>query len=124
MKVVGLNPEFLLKNNFYFTTFNFFFRQTATVMNNDDDDGVEEKITDAYMKTFDLLDIDQDGCLDQEELMKWLTMFGAEINVTSIVEVLTQEGNLSREKFGSLMASYASSNRRDYDITGTIKGHS
>jgi hypothetical protein len=44
-------------------------------------------------------------------------------NVTSIIEVLTQEGNLSREKFGSLMASYASSNRRDYDITGTIKGH-
>ena len=27
-------------------------------------------------------------------------------NVTSIIEVLTQEGNLSREKFGSLMASY------------------
>ena len=96
-------------------------------MDNDSDDGVEEKtgkIREAYMKTFDLLDIDEDGCLDQEELMKWLTMFGAEINVTSIIEVLTQEGNLSREKFGSLMASYASSNRRDYDITGTIKGHS
>ena len=89
-----------------------------------DDDGVKEKIREAYMKTFDLLDSDEDGCLDQEELMKWLTMFGAEINVTSIIEVLTQEGNLSREKFGSLMASYASSNRRDYDITGTIKGHS
>ena len=93
-------------------------------MNDDDDDGVEEKISEAYMKTFDLLDIDQNGSLDQEELMKWLTMFGAEINVTSIVEVLTQEGNLSREKFGRCMASYASSNRRDYDITGTIKGHS
>jgi Ca2+-binding EF-hand superfamily protein len=48
-------------------------------MNNDNDDGIEDKIREAYMKTFDLLDFDENGCLDQEELMKWLTMFGADL---------------------------------------------
>ena len=53
----------------------------------------------------------------------WWTRYrcGAEINVDSIIEVLTKEGNLTRDKFAKLMCSYASSDRRDYDITGPIK---
>jgi len=92
-----------------------------TIMNDDNDDKIEDKIIDAYMQTFDLVDFDQSGCLDKEELMQWLTMCGAEINVDSIIEVLTKEGNLTRDKFAKLMCSYASSDRRDYDITGPIK---
>ena len=53
----------------------------------------------------------------------WWTRYrcGAEINVDSIIEVLTKEGNLTRDKFANIMCSYASSDRRDYDITGPIK---
>ena len=53
--------------------------------------------------------------------MWWTYRCGAEINVDSIIEVLTKEGNLTRDKFAKLMCSYASSDRRDYDITGPIK---
>ena len=54
--------------------------------------------------------------------MRW-TFYrcGAEINVDSIIEVLTKEGDLTRDKFARIMCSYASSDRRDYDITGPIK---
>ena len=56
------------------------------------------------------------------ENMRWTRYrCGAEINVDSIIEVLTKEGNLTRDKFAKLMCSYASSDRRDYDITGPIK---
>merc|ERR1712029_1109457 len=92
-----------------------------TIMNDENDDQVEDKIVDAYMQTFDLVDFDKSGYLDKEELTQWLTMCGAEINVDTIIEVLTKEGNLSRDKFAKLMCSYASSDRRDYDITGPIK---
>ena len=44
-------------------------------MNDDNDDKIEDKIIDAYMQTFDLVDFDQSGCLDKEELMQWLTMY-------------------------------------------------
>ena len=46
-----------------------------TIMNDDNDDKIEDKILDAYMQTFDLVDFDQSGCLDKEELMQWLTMY-------------------------------------------------
>ena len=83
--------------------------------------GADEKLLTAYMQTFDLVDFDKSDCLDKDELTKWLTMCGAEINVAAIIDVLTKEGNLSRERFAKLMSSYASSSRRDYDIGGTIK---
>ena len=44
-------------------------------MNDDNDDKIEDKILDAYMQTFDLVDFDKSGCLDKEELMQWLTMY-------------------------------------------------
>ena len=46
-----------------------------TIMNDDNDDKIEDKILDAYMQTFDLVDFDKSGCLDKEELMQWLTMY-------------------------------------------------
>ena len=44
-------------------------------MNDDNDDKIEDKILDAYMQTFDLVDFDQSGEIDKEELMQWLTMY-------------------------------------------------
>jgi len=85
------------------------------------DDKVEEKLSNAYMQTFDLVDFDESGTLEEEELVKWLTMVGSEINVSKITEVLTAEGVLDRDKFARLMKSYTTSNRRDYGIGGTIK---
>jgi len=85
------------------------------------DGKVEEKLLNAYMQTFDLVDFDESGTLEEEELVKWLTMVGSEINVSKITEVLTAEGVLDRDKFARLMNSYTSSNRRDYGIGGTIK---
>jgi len=85
------------------------------------DGKVEEKLLNAYMQTFDLVDFDESGTLEEEELVKWLTMVGSEINVSKITEVLTAEDVLDRDKFARLMNSYTSSNRRDYGIGGTIK---
>lgn len=85
------------------------------------DDDEEKVLLDAYMQTFDLVDEDKSGTLEKDELVKWLTMVGAELDLTTILDVLLKEGNLSREKFAKLMSSFATSNRRDYDIGGTIK---
>ena len=41
----------------------------------------------------------------------------------TILDVLLEEGNLSRDRFAKLMCSFANSSRRDYDIGGTIKAH-
>lgn len=84
-------------------------------------DNDEDKLRDAYVKTFDLVDADGSGFLDKGELMQWMTMCGAELDVSTIVDTLLKEGNLSRDKFATLMSTYATSNRRDYDIGGTIK---
>ena len=85
------------------------------------DDKEEDTLMDAYMQTFDLVDADGSGSLDKDELIQWLTMCGAELDLKTILDVLLQEGNLTREKFAKLMSSYATSSRRDYDISGTIK---
>jgi len=85
------------------------------------DDKEEDTLMDAYMQTFDLVDADGSGTLDKDELIQWLTMCGAELDLKTILDVLLQEGNLTREKFAKLMSSYATSSRRDYDISGTIK---
>jgi len=85
------------------------------------DDKEEDGLRDAYKQTFDLVDSDSSGTLDQIELMDWLSMCGAELDLTTIVDTLTKEGELSREIFAKLMSTYATSNRRDYDIGGTIK---
>lgn len=78
----------------------------------------DSRLQQAYMQVFDLVDADGSGYLDKEELLQWLTMCGAQIDTTTIVETLVAEGNLSRAKFASLMSAYATSNRRNYDIGG------
>ncbi len=85
------------------------------------EDNAEKTLRGAYEKTFDLVDADKSGTLDREELVQWLSMVGAELDLTKIIDVLTQEGELTREKFARLMSSYTASSRRDYDIGGAIK---
>jgi Ca2+-binding EF-hand superfamily protein len=85
------------------------------------DDKDKEVLMDAYGQTFDLVDSDGSGTLDQTELIQWLEMCGAELDLTKITDVLLKEGNLTRDMFAKLMSSYATSSRRDYDIGGTIK---
>lgn len=83
------------------------------------DDKEEDKLREAYKRTFDLVDADNSGTLDEKELKVWLSMCGAELNLDTIIKVLTEEGELTRDKFAKLMSSYASSSRRDYDIGGS-----
>jgi len=86
-----------------------------------DSSEVENKIRRAYEKTFDLLDSDKSGTLEREELMEWFGMCGAELDLTKIVDTLTKEGSLTRDKFATMMATFATAHRRDYDISGTLK---
>lgn len=81
----------------------------------------EEKLRKAYCQTFDLLDSDKSGTLEREELMAWFAMCGAELDMTKIIDTLTKEGSLTRDKFASMMATFATAHRRDYDISGTLK---
>ena len=99
---------------------NQFFLEIGDVVEQLDDQN-EDKLREAYLQTFQLLDSDGSGTLEKDELMEWLTMCGAEMDAGKIVEALTGEGDLSGDKFAKLMSSYASSSRRDYDIGGTIK---
>ena len=79
----------------------------------------ESKLKKAYCQTFDLVDQDASGTIDQEELMQWMSMCGAELDLSKITDVLLEEGSLTREHFVELMSSSAASSRRDYDIDGT-----
>jgi len=81
----------------------------------------EEKLRKAYCQTFDLLDSDKSGTLEREELMEWFNMCGAELDMTKIIDTLTNEGCLTRDKFATMMATFATAHRRDYDISGTLK---
>lgn len=83
------------------------------------DDQEEDALKDAYRQTFDLVDSDKSGTLDKKELMEWMVMCGAELDVSTITDVLLKEGELSRAKFADLMCAQASSSRRDYDIGGS-----
>lgn len=83
----------------------------------------EGKLRDAYCQTFDLVDSDHSGTLEKEELLGWLQMCGAELDLTTITDVLLKEGVLSRDKFAALMSSSASSSRREYDIGGNFGSH-
>ncbi len=102
-----------------------------------DEDGLRE----AYGQTFDLVDSDNSGrlqnvnkvclrfklvsigTLDEKEVTDWLNMCGAELNLNKITGVLLGEGDINRDKFTKLMSSSAASNRRAYDISGNFKGH-
>jgi len=86
-----------------------------------DSSEVESKIRKAYGQTFDLLDSDKSGTLERDELMEWFDMCGAELDLTKIVDNLTKEGTLTRDKFTSMMATFATAHRRDYAMSGTLK---
>ncbi len=86
------------------------------------DDEEENKLKAAYMETFDLIDADGSGTVDKKELMEWMEMCGAELDVSKITDVLLKEGDLTRDRFADLMCSFASSSRRDYDIGGPSMG--
>ncbi len=86
------------------------------------DDNEENKLKDAYMETFDLIDADGSGTLDKDELMEWMELCGAELDVSKITDALLKEGELKRDRFAELMCSFASSSRRDYDIGGPSVG--
>ncbi len=82
-------------------------------------------LKEAYRQTFDLVDTDGSGTLDRKELMEWLELCGAELDVSAITDVLLKEGELSREKFAEYMCAVTASSRRDYDIGGSFSsgGH-
>merc|ERR1719384_1045976 len=85
----------------------------------------EDELLDAYKQTFDLIDSDGSGSLDKAELENWFAMCGAELDLSSLLEVLVGDGELTRDKFARLMCSSAKSHRRDYDIgdDGEIPEH-
>ena len=84
----------------------------------------KSQLREAYSQTFDLVDVDGSGTLDRNELMEWLGMCGAELDLSKITEVLLKEGNLSRNRFAELMSAFAASSRREYDISGQVSsGH-
>jgi len=85
------------------------------------DDGDGDKLKDAYMLVFDLVDTDKSGTLDRTEVKEWLTMCGSEINIDPVVDALMKEGELTSEKFAAIMSTYATDSIRDYGISGTIK---
>lgn len=86
------------------------------------DDNEEEKLTEAYCQTFDLIDLDKSGTLEKRELEQWFKMCGAELDLSKIMKVLLSEGSLTREKFAELMSSSAASSRREYDIGSGVSG--
>ena len=81
----------------------------------------ESKLVNAYMMVFDLVDIDQSGTIDKSELTQWLNMCGSEIKIDTVLDALLKEGDLNRDRFATLMTTYATDSRRDYDISGEIK---
>jgi len=84
------------------------------------DDEAEEKMRKAYLETFDLVDSDGSGTLDKKELMSWLGLCGAELDLTKIINVLTSKGELTRDQFARQMATSAAASRREYDIGGSF----
>merc|ERR1719189_2144574 len=78
----------------------------------------EDELLDAYKQTFDLIDSDGSGTLETGELEEWFRMCGAELDLSTLLEVLVggQGQELTRDKFARLMCSSAKSHRRDYDI--------
>ena len=92
---------------------------TVEALDNED----ENKLKEAYGQTFDLIDQDNSGILEGEELKEWFAMVGAEIDLSELVNVLLGEGSLTRSKFCDLMSLLTISHRRDYDIGGVISSH-
>ena len=83
----------------------------------------EDELLEAYRQTFDLIDQDNSGTLERQELDEWFAMCGAELDLTKLTDVLLGDGQLTREKFAKLMCSGAKANRRDYDIGDDGEGH-
>ena len=77
----------------------------------------EEKnlLLNAYKETFELIDQDKSGVLEETELREWFRMCNSELDLTKLTEVLVGEGALTKDKFAKLMSSNAKSSRRQYD---------
>ena len=75
-----------------------------------------------WKHTFDLIDKDYSGTLEHEELDEWFAMCGAELDLSSLTEVLFGDGVLTRDRFAELMSSEAKPNRRDYNIGDEEEG--
>ena len=88
----------------------------------EEDSALERNLKDAYRQTFDLVDADKSGTLDRDELMAWFDLCGSEIDLSKVIEVLLSEGELTREKFATLMCTSAKDSRRDYDVDGKKYG--
>jgi protein-tyrosine phosphatase len=86
------------------------------------EDEDEHLLCEAYGQTFDLIDADGSGTLDQAELIGWFYMCGAELDLSKITDVLLSKGELTREKFAEFMCSSAASSRREYDIGSSSGG--
>ena len=89
------------------------------VLDLNDEDGLRE----AYGQTFDLIDQDNSGTLESNEIKDWLEMCGAEIDVGKLIDTMMSDGCLTREKFIKFMTSLAKTHHRDYDISGSSGGH-
>merc|ERR1719422_1730660 len=59
---------------------------------------------------------DMDRAENRKELVAWLDLCGAELNVSKITDALLVDGSVDRERFAELMCSSAASSRRDYDV--------
>jgi len=70
----------------------------------------ESSLMEAYGETFDLIDNDGDGFLDQGEVDKMFSMCRAEIDLTKLTEVFLEGGSLTRETFSRFMCSKAKTN--------------
>ena len=77
----------------------------------------EEKnlLLNAYKETFELIDQDKSGVLEETELREWFRMCNSELDLTKLTEVLVGEGALTKDKFAKPMSSNAKSSRRQYD---------
>jgi len=71
------------------------------------------KLKTAYLKTFDMLDQDQSGTLDKQEVTEWLHMCGSEIDIDKVLNTLMGEDDIiTRDKFADLMSTKVNDHRR------------
>ena len=83
-----------------------------------DEDGLRE----AYGQTFDLLDKDNSGYLDRQEVTDWFEMVGAEIDTSELINTMMSDNHLTKDEFTKFMTSIAKTHHRDYDLSETLGG--
>ena len=81
----------------------------------------EEKLKEAYGQIFDLLDSDKSGHLDNDELLQWFGMVGADIDIQELKNALlggetSVQLALTRKRFTDFMCKKAKHHLREYDL--------